>query len=77
MTVLYTTTLRYYRNIAQPDITQGLYWYGTSKTTWSYAWWPTVEKDIYKLVKSCNSCQQAQKPPESTVFHPRIWPSKP
>ena len=43
----------------------------------SYAWWPGVDKNIEKLVKSCSSCQQVQKSPESAVLHPWIRPSKP
>ena len=43
----------------------------------SYAWWPGVDKDIEELVKTCNSCQQVQKSPESAPLHPWIWPSKP
>ena len=43
----------------------------------SYVWWPGLDKAIEQLVKSCKSCQEVQKVPESAPLHPWIWPSKP
>lgn len=31
------------------------------RITRSYTWWPGLDKDIEKLDKACNSCQQVQK----------------
>ena len=43
----------------------------------SYVWWPGIDKTIEQLVKSCKSCQEVQKAPETAPLHPWIWPGKP
>ena len=43
----------------------------------SYVWWPCIDNEIEKLIKSCKSCQQEQRVPTAVPLHPWIWPSQP
>jgi len=43
----------------------------------SYVWWPGVDQDIEKVVRSCLSCQKVRNTPPTTPLHPWLWPTKP
>ena len=43
----------------------------------SYFWWPGLDEDIQKLVKSCQSCQAVKSAPSSAPLHPWAWPEYP
>ena len=43
----------------------------------SYFWWPGLDEDIQKLVKSCQSCQAVKSAPSSAPLHPWAWPEHP
>lgn len=36
----------------------------------SYVWWPSMDKDIEKMVKNCDECQLHQKAPDEAPLHP-------
>jgi len=42
-----------------------------------YVWWPGVDQDIEKVVRSCLSCQKVRNTPPKTPLHPWLWPTKP
>ena len=43
----------------------------------SYVWWPGVDQDIERVVRSCLPCQTVRNTPLATPLHPWLWPSKP
>ena len=43
----------------------------------SYVWWPSMDKDIEKMVKNCDECQVHQKAPAEAPLHPWEWPGQP
>ena len=43
----------------------------------SYVWWPGLDQDIVKKVKSCDECQAHQSTPAEAPLHPREWPGLP
>ncbi|XP_023809022.1 uncharacterized protein K02A2.6-like [Oryzias latipes] len=43
----------------------------------SYVWWPHMDLDIEKKVKTCTVCQEQRKAPEHAPLHPWEWPDKP
>ena len=36
----------------------------------TYVWWPSMDKDIEKMVKNCDECQIHQKAPAEAPLHP-------
>ena len=42
-----------------------------------YVWWPGMDCDIEKLVKSCNICQVIRHFPPTAPLHPWEWPKQP
>ena len=42
-----------------------------------HVWWPGIDEDISKLVRSCSKCQTSRNKPPQAPFHPWDWPSKP
>ena len=40
-------------------------------------WWPGIDADVERKVKSCPSCLQNQKMPPLAPLHPWSWPSRP
>lgn len=43
----------------------------------SYVWWPTLEADLERRIKSCASCQEQRNAPISAPLHPWSWPTSP
>ena len=43
----------------------------------SYVWWPGLDEDIERLVKTCQSCQEAKSVPPAAPLHPWIWSTRP
>ena len=43
----------------------------------SVVWWPGIDSDIEKMVKSCQMCSLHQKSPPVAPLHPWEWPRKP
>ena len=43
----------------------------------STVWWPGIDKDIEKKVKSCQQCQYNQKSLAAVPMHPWEWPKRP
>jgi len=43
----------------------------------SYVWYPSMDMDIEKLVKSCETCQQQRKSPPVAPLHPWEYPDGP
>ena len=43
----------------------------------SYVWWPGLDQDIVKKVKSCDECQAHQSTPAEAPLHPWEWPGLP
>ena len=43
----------------------------------SYVYWPSIDKDIERLVSDCATCQEHRNVPQSTELHPWEWPDKP
>ena len=43
----------------------------------SYVWWPGLDQDIVKKVKSCDKCQSNQSAPAEAPLHPWEWPGLP
>ena len=44
---------------------------------WSYVWWPNMDTDLEKRVKSCAICQSCQKMPPNAPQHMWEWPERP
>nr|XP_043895059.1 uncharacterized protein K02A2.6-like [Solea senegalensis] len=42
-----------------------------------YMWWPNMDIDIEKKVKTCHTCQEHRKAPACAPLHPWEWPEKP
>ena len=42
-----------------------------------FVWWPKLDADIDKMVKSCNTCTVFGADPLPTVLHPWEWPRQP
>ena len=42
-----------------------------------HVWWPGVDGEIEKTVKSCSTCQATCLNPQPAPLHPREWPQKP
>lgn len=42
----------------------------------SYVWWPNIDADLEKAVKSCKVCVENQKTPPHTPLTPWPWPKK-
>lgn len=42
-----------------------------------YVWWPTINADLEKLVKSCQACQKQCSAPSAAPLHPWLWPTSP
>ena len=43
----------------------------------SYIWWPNVDSEIEKMVKSCIPCQETKNAPAVAPLHPWLWPMRP
>lgn len=43
----------------------------------SYIYWPGLDKDIERVVRDCDLCQEHRRCPPRTVMHPWEWPDKP
>ena len=43
----------------------------------SYVWWPKLDSEIEKIVKSCIPCQETKTAPAVAPLHPWIWPMRP
>ena len=43
----------------------------------SYVWWPEIDSDIEREVRSCGSCQSNLNAPPQAPLHPWEWPAKP
>ena len=42
-----------------------------------YVWWPGLDQEIVKKVKSCDKCQSNQSAPAEAPLHPWEWPGLP
>ena len=42
-----------------------------------YVWWPGMDADIEKLVRTCAECQSIQSTPPVAPLHPWKWPTRP
>ena len=43
----------------------------------SFVWWPGIDKDLERKVKSCQICQENGKAPAVAPLHPWEWPARP
>ena len=43
----------------------------------SYVWWPKIDSDLERKVKSCPDCQLHQNQPAKAPLHPWEWPDRP
>ena len=43
----------------------------------SYVWWPSINKDIEDMVRTCIPCQSFLKAPTAVPLHPWEWPQRP
>ena len=43
----------------------------------SYVWWPQIDYQVEKMIKSCTRCQMARNAPAVAPLHPWIWPARP
>jgi len=43
----------------------------------SYVWWPKLDQDVERLVKTCHLCQEHRNVPAVAPLHPWNWPEKP
>ena len=41
----------------------------------SLVWWPGLDTNLEKMVKSCESCQESRNAPPKTVLHPWEYPN--
>ena len=42
-----------------------------------YVWWPGIDEELEKCVKSCETCQVNRKSPPAAPMHAWSWPNKP
>ena len=42
-----------------------------------YVWWPGMNSDLEKKVRSCQVCQSARHNPAHAPLHPWEWPQRP
>ena len=42
-----------------------------------YVWWPGIDQELERCVKSCETCQVNRKSPPVSPLYPWSWPSKP
>ena len=40
-------------------------------------WWPSIDKEIEQLAKSCDACLSVQHASSCSPLHPWSWPSQP
>ena len=43
----------------------------------SYVWWPNIDADIERMVKSCATCMSVQNSPPTAPLHPWKWSTRP
>ena len=43
----------------------------------SYLWWPNLDLEIERFVRSCKECHVLQNNPKSAPLHPWEWPESP
>ena len=43
----------------------------------THVWWPNIDRDIEKVVRSCENCQMQQATPPAASVHPLVWPNIP
>lgn len=43
----------------------------------SYVWWPSLDSDIERQVKSCQACQEQHNVAPKAPLHPWAWPTPP
>ena len=43
----------------------------------TYVWWPGIDVEIEKSVRTCVSCQEVQSSPPVAPLNPWKWPSMP
>jgi hypothetical protein len=42
-----------------------------------YVWWPSIDEELEKCVKCCETCQENRKSPPVAPMHAWSWPDKP
>ena len=42
-----------------------------------YVWWPKIDADLERAVKSCGRCQEHGRMPSVAPLHPWEWPNRP
>ena len=42
-----------------------------------FVWWPSIDKEIKQLAKSCDACLSVGHAPSLSPLHPWSWPSQP
>ena len=42
-----------------------------------YVWWPKIDADLERVVKSCGRCQEHGRIPSVALLHPWKWPNRP
>ena len=42
-----------------------------------YMWWPGIDAELEKKVKSCQNCQSVRQSPAHAPLHPWEWPQRP
>ncbi|XP_062514267.1 uncharacterized protein K02A2.6-like [Corticium candelabrum] len=42
-----------------------------------YIWWPKIDADLERVVKSCGRCQEHGRMPLVAPLHPWEWPNRP
>ena len=42
-----------------------------------HVWWPGLDAEIEKMVKSCTACQSTRHNPQPAPLHPWEWPQRP
>ena len=42
-----------------------------------FVWWPSIDKEIEQLFKSCDACLSVQYASSRSPVHPWSWPSQP
>ena len=43
----------------------------------AYVWWPHIDSDLERTVKSCFTCQSTRNAPPQAPLHPWTWPESP